>query len=98
MPQGLQVWDAAGNLILDTSVDVGRVIGTLPVNANSAGFQDITVLNAGEKLWAVLMAVGANGQNKIWVEVPGAAQTDNVNGTRIRWNVVNAGTILYGVY
>jgi hypothetical protein len=27
MPQGLQVWDASGNLILDTSTRLGRVLG-----------------------------------------------------------------------
>ena len=33
MPSGLQVWDAAGNLTLDTTMLIGRILGSSPVAA-----------------------------------------------------------------
>lgn len=88
MPQGLQVWDASGNVLLDTSVDIGRVMGTISVSANSNSYQDISGINSGETLWVALLSVGALGKNQVWV----------TTNSRVNWNVVNAGTILYGVY
>jgi len=35
MAAGLQVWDASGNLILDTSTIVGRIIGIIDASASS---------------------------------------------------------------
>lgn len=88
MPQGLQAWDASAGLILDTSQDVGRVLGAISVSANSNSYQDITGINSGETLWVALLSVGALGVNQTWV----------TTNSRVNWDVVNAGTILYGVY
>lgn len=37
MPQGLQVWDASGNLIVDVSDRLTRILGTILVAAGSSG-------------------------------------------------------------
>lgn len=86
MPQGLQVWDAAAGLTLDTSSNIGRVIGTIALSANSASYLDVT-LGSGETLWVVLLSVGVAGQNSVWIS----------GANRINWNVITAGTLLYGV-
>lgn len=43
MPQGLQVWDASGNLILDISERVGKFLGIATITAGVNG----SVTNAG---------------------------------------------------
>lgn len=42
MPLGMQVWDASGNLIVDTATYMGRILGTV-----STGTSNGSVTNAG---------------------------------------------------
>jgi hypothetical protein len=37
MPQGIQVWDASGNLILDTSTVTVRILDVITISANGSG-------------------------------------------------------------
>lgn len=37
MPAGLQIWDAAGNLIVDTSQYLGRITAIVDIPASSSG-------------------------------------------------------------
>lgn len=37
MPQGLQVWDAAGNLIVDVTSRLGKILGVTDVTAGVDG-------------------------------------------------------------
>lgn len=43
MPQGLQTWDESGNLILDVSQYLGRILAIVDIPASSSG--TITVPN-----------------------------------------------------
>lgn len=43
MAQGLQIWDASGNLIFDTSDRISRVLGIVTITANVSG----SVTNSG---------------------------------------------------
>lgn len=43
MAQGLQVWDASGNLIVDTGDALGKVLGVATITAGTDG----SVTNAG---------------------------------------------------
>lgn len=97
MPQGLQVWNANGQITLDTSTSVGRVIGAFSVAANSTGSTTIT-LAAGERLWAALAANSSSAYNRLFIEVPGAIYAQNINGNIIRWQVQSAGLVIYGAY
>ena len=51
MPQGLQVWDDAGNLIVNTSDYLGKVLGVLTITAGVD--DDITHdgFGLGEPFW-----------------------------------------------
>lgn len=35
MPSGMRVWNAAGQLMVDTSTRMGRVLGIIPVTGNT---------------------------------------------------------------
>lgn len=48
MPQGLQVWDAAGNLIVDTSVSVLRDLVATVVENTTTSVQTIAVAPPSE--------------------------------------------------
>jgi hypothetical protein len=47
MPQGLQVWDASGTLIIDTSTYVLKSISTIVAPANTTALQQATVVAGG---------------------------------------------------
>ena len=51
MPQGLQVWDANGNLTFDTNYGVSRIIGSMFISG-SAGSSPIPFLGTGSNLLA----------------------------------------------
>lgn len=94
MPQGLQVWDAAGNLTLDLTDRIGRLLGiatlTSPTDGNltDAGFASGTP-------WFVCLPYSG-----------GASSTPDVSiaGNVISWDFVTGGSysatykLIYGVY
>ena len=94
MPQGLQVWDAAGNLILDLTDRLGRLLGiatlTNPTDGNitDAGFASGTP-------WFVCLPISG-----------GAVSTPQVGvaGNVISWDFIAGGNyatnykLIYGVY
>jgi hypothetical protein len=94
MPQGLQVWDASGNLILDLTDRLGRILGISTLTPPTDG----SVINAD-------FATGT----PFWACVPvssGRAPVPNVSfsGTTLSWDFV-AGIsygpsyrLIYGVY
>ena len=47
MAAGLQIWDASGNLILDASYRVLRVMGSISINGNSGSLPADDRLNQG---------------------------------------------------
>jgi hypothetical protein len=47
MPQGLQVWDTSGTLIIDTSTYVLKSITSVVAEATTTAAQEVTVLPPG---------------------------------------------------
>lgn len=106
MPQGLQVFDADGHLVLDTSSRIGRILGYVdaPVGAGSivnASFAQGTPFYFVNKDFGVLGAYGP-------FELPSRISTPEVSfsGTTMSWTRAappdtDAGgdcRIYYGVY
>lgn len=89
MPQGLQVWDAAGSLIVDTSVKLARLLGV----------QVVGVGNPSGNL------VDANfAQGTPWYFIIGQLDPYNrpdvsIAGTTLTWTSRGSftGSIMYGV-
>lgn len=59
MGLGMQVFDAAGNLLIDVTTRLSRVIGTIGIPAGSSG--SIAVPNAGQgAIWYAIYTTGGN--------------------------------------
>lgn len=102
MPQGLQIWDASGNLILDTTSNVGRVIGSQVLAGGATGSITPTKL-ANERLWMTFAAIDSTvfPAHKIWRDVAASPSSlDDPDGDRIRWqiNAASGGRLIYGVW
>ena len=54
MPQGLQIWDASGNLILDTSNRIGRVLGVVTLDGNTSSSETNDGLLTGTPFYMVV--------------------------------------------
>lgn len=92
MPQGLQLWDAAGNLIVDYTTRCGLVLGRVDVGT---GNQSGSVSNGGLADGAPFyfcIAEGDMGQKQPNV---------SFSGTTMSWSAAGFGTytgsIFYGV-
>ena len=59
MPQGLQVWDSSGNLIVDTNSSLGVILGTHTIT-KSAGNGSLSVgdLSLGTPFFTVITSTG----------------------------------------
>ncbi len=94
MGQGLQVWDAAGNQIVDVSDRLGRVLGVTTLTGGTDGSVSNAGLATGTPFWACIpVATGA-------APTPGIS----VSGTTLSWDF-EAGIgyapsyrLIYGVY
>ena len=89
MPQGIQIWDAAGNLIMEYTDRVGRVIGSV----------DITAANQSGSVSNAQFAAGGG-----WYFLFGSAEnhpTVSIAGTTLTWTQFDVsdwlGTMFYGV-
>lgn len=91
MPQGLQIWDASGNLIFDTNTAAGRVLGIVNVTAAAAGSTTNAGLTTGTPFWYFQTTT-----TQYFSKVP----TITVSGTTLSWDDVSEtnGFIVYGVY
>lgn len=97
MPQGLQVWNAAGNLIVDTNTSLGIILGTHTITKSSGNGSLIVPNLALGTPFFLFVAVTASFFPAI-----------SISGTTISWvydafvNSVEPGsstyTILYGYY
>jgi hypothetical protein len=47
MAAGLQIWDASGNLVLDASHRVMRIIGVIPISGGSSSVFDSRMVSGG---------------------------------------------------
>lgn len=97
MPSGLQIWDAAGNLVLDTNTWVSHVLGTFALPAaHAAGNLSVPALASGRPFLIVLPAEGNMGAVAAGNPV---ANTVTVSGTTITWNAApDACQVIYGIY
>jgi hypothetical protein len=92
MPQGLQVWDDQGRLLVDLGDHLGRLAGSAAVTANTAGSTTNALLQSGTPFF-------------IWIPtteeaVTGATTMPNVtfSGSTMSWSSCYAsGTLIYGV-
>lgn len=89
MPQGLEVRDAASNVVIDTSTRCGRILGSFQFNsaANSSGSITDSNLSQGTPFPYVL-----TGSSLAPIDI-------SFSGTTITWSGANnVGTVYYGVY
>jgi hypothetical protein len=92
MPQGLQVWDDQGRLLVDLGDWLGRLAGSAAVTASTAGSITNVLLQSGTPFF-------------VWVPateeaVTGATTMPSVtfSGSTMSWSSVPvSGTLIYGV-
>ena len=87
MGQGLQIWDASGNLIFDTPDRIGRIVGSVATTAGVSGSVTFTIPTGCTPFWFSTTASQINGTPNI-----------SVSGGTISWSGGGATTIFYGYY
>lgn len=93
MPAGLQVWDAAGNLILDTSYRTGFVLGKVDIaNATNASGNVTDANFANGTPFYFYVADNTQALNEPTVAFAGNTMT--WTATTSSWT----GSIYYGIY
>lgn len=97
MPQGLQVWDASGNVVMDTTTWVSQVLGSFALAAgHGAGSISDANLAQGRPYVIVLPAEGNKGSQAGGNPV---ANVVTVSGTTVSWNAAaDACQVIYGIY
>ncbi len=87
MPAGLQVWDASGNLILDTSSRLGKVLGYIDMPAaGGSGSASNAALGFGTPWWTNIPFYGASGYPNAYDQGGSSVRTIGVAGTTISWS------------
>jgi hypothetical protein len=92
MPQGLQVWDDQGRLLVDLGDWLGRLAGSAAVTANTAGSITNALLQSGTPFFVWIPATEE--------AVTGATTMPSVtfSGSTMSWSSVPvSGTLIYGV-
>lgn len=93
MPSGMQMWDPSGNLIIDTSMHLGRILGIASLSGPTNGSQSNSGLATGTPFW-ILTCLSASSVRQPVI---------SVSGTTISWDFEGAGAglswrLVYGVY
>lgn len=97
MPQGLKVWDAAGNPVIDSATWTGLVLGSVPLGINhGAGSITDAGLARGRPFAFTWPAEGLSGAtpsgNPQQISV-------SISGTTLSWTAAPAACqIIYGIY
>ena len=91
MPQGLQIMNAAGDVIFDTNVRAGRALGVASITAATSGSVSNAGLSTGTPFW--FFQVNTTSYFTI-------APTVSVSGTTLSWGAEaeSNGFLVYGVY
>jgi len=92
MPQGLQVFDAAGNLQVDIGSSLGRVLGSVDTSASSGSISD-DGFSHGTPFFIVV------------TQDEGRPPSVSISGTTMTWTYASASpyypniatTIIYGI-
>ena len=93
MAQGVQVFDENGNITLDLTKQIPRIVGELTLNGNGS----ITSTSIGypnNKLWYFILGYVSPSSN---IEAVPYLRIDN-NGTKITWGNQLGTKIRYGIY
>ena len=96
MPQGFQVWDAAGALILDTNSMLGRILGTVAASG-STGSIDHGGLTTGRPFYVCVSSDNGTGVGVMYPNV-------TISGSTLSWSYDGGGQsigtaiIFFGVY
>lgn len=94
MPQGLQIWDANGNLMLDTTSRTGRVIGSIALAASASGSLNVPKL-AAERAWATLACSNTHTDPKATLTITNQTTTS----ATINYTLGPASArLVYGIY
>jgi|694.fasta_scaffold00761_45 hypothetical protein len=97
MPQGLQIWDASGNLIFDTSSSIGRQTGAQTVGPSpSSGTITVPGYDTGATVWYIAPFSMTLGDPPTILDFDTVTYT--VSGANISWQAFDAIRIIYGVY
>lgn len=92
MPQGLQVWNASGQLIVDVTDNLGRVLGIANVTGGAAGSVTHAGFAQGTGFWMLM------GVNSYALPAPAFS----LSGTTLSWTWPDGGSgsfkLVYGVY
>ena len=92
MPQGLQVWDDQGRLLVDLGDWLGRLAGSAAVAANTAGSTTNILLQSGTPffVWIPSTEEAVTG--------PTTMPSVTFSGSTMSWSSVPvSGTLIYGV-
>lgn len=92
MAQGLQVYDASSNLIMDIGTSIGRILGSTVTTASTSGsVTGVSGFSDGVG-WYCVVPISANFTGI-------SAPVVSISGTTISWTAVSTSvTIVYGVY
>lgn len=97
MPQGLQIWDASGNLILDTSSSVGRQTGAQTIGTDPyTGTITVSGYTSSTTIWYIAPISMTLGDPPTIFDI--AAGNFSVSGSNISWEIYDPTRIIYGVY
>lgn len=92
MPQGLQIWDDTGKLIVDTSTNIGKILGSTTITAGVSGHVANSKFALGTPFWSATTE-GADAYGAYPVV------TYNAGLVRIEWTASAAADhlLVYGV-
>jgi len=91
MPQGIQVWDASGTLILDTSTVTVRILDVITISGNTSGNVTSTQFSTGIPFYFFQPFQYRRGNNQ---------PTVTFNGNTMSWSLpasAPSGLLYYGV-
>lgn len=93
MQSGFMVYDPNGNLKLDMSKQITRIIGELTLNG-SGSITSGSINYPNNNLWYMVVVYGSAGSS---VEATPVLRIDN-SGKRIFWQNQKGTVIRYGIY
>lgn len=95
MPQGMQIFDANGNLTIDITDSISKIIGVVTTQANVAGSLNVPELAGGSRIFISKRATPPSGP------FPGNGKRCEVtiSGRTINWSAGRGPLeFSYGVY
>ena len=90
MAQGLQIWDASANLILDTSTRNGIVLGNIEIGASPYSGNISIPEGSTATIWWLCMPY-----NEAYADTPYIYTTSTTN---LYWQATQLCRLIYGVF